>query len=165
MDFCLAPISSAEHRPRVGQGSQFGCIVGGMINTHTLTHPALRWLYALGWTALALVALLQSSSQPVIGPAAPPGPPSLERELLLAFGHVVVFSILTALWWWALSTVLNPRAALALAVLIALVMGTLTEIGQASMPDRSASWEDLTVNVVVTCLTAWRIRRSRTFPQ
>ena len=132
-----------------------------MMKLESLTHPALRWLYALGWTALALVTLLQSSSQPVIGPAAPPGPPPLERELLLTLGHVAVFSILTALWWWALTTVLNTQAALVLAVLIALTLGTLTEIGQASMPDRSSSWEDLAVNWLVTLITAWRIRRSQ----
>lgn len=127
------------------------------------THPALRWIYALCWTGLALVTLLQSSSHPVIGPAAPPGPPPLERELLLAFGHVVVFSFLTALWWWALSTSLNPQGALVLAVLIALMLGTLTEIGQTTMPDRSASWEDLVVNWLVTFVTAWRIHH--TFPK
>jgi VanZ family protein len=136
-------------------------MVGSMINTETLTHPVLRWAYALGWTALALVTLLQSSNQPVIGPAAPPGPPPLERELLLAVGHIVAFSILTALWWWALSASMNTRAALVLAVLIALTIGTLTEIAQASVPDRSASWEDLAVNWLVTIVTAWRIRRSQ----
>jgi VanZ family protein len=132
-----------------------------MIKTAALTHPALRWVYALFWTALALVTLLQSSSQPVIGPAAPPGPPPLERELMLAVGHIVAFSILTALWWWALSTTMNPRGALVLAVVIALTIGTVTEIAQASVPDRSASWEDLAVNWLVTLVTAWRIRHTQ----
>lgn len=131
------------------------------MKSETLTHPALRWVYALGWTTLTLVTLLQSSSQPVIGPAAPPGPPPLERELLLTFGHIIAFSILTALWWWALSVVFNPRTALVLAVLIALTLGTLTELAQAAVPDRSASWEDLAVNWLVTFATAWRIQRSQ----
>lgn len=134
-----------------------------MMKLEALTHPTLRWIYALGWTALSLVTLLQSSSQPVIGPPAPPGPPPLERELLLILGHIVVFSVMTGLWWWALTTALNSTAALVLAVLIALALGTLTEIGQATMPDRSSSWEDLTVNWLVTFITAWRIhRRQRT---
>lgn len=147
---------------RVGYGGAFACIVGSMINTVALTHPALRWLYALGWTSLALVTLLQSSSQPVIGPPAPPGAPSLSRELLLTLGHVVVFSLLTALWWWALAASMNPHTALMVAVMIALALGTLTEIGQAAMPDRAASWVDLIVNWLATFLTAWRIRRSQT---
>lgn len=134
-----------------------------MMKLEALTHPTLRWIYALGWTALSLVTLLQSSSQPVIGPPAPPGPPPLERELLLILGHIVVFSVMTGLLWWALTTALNSTAALVLAVLIALALGTLTEIGQATMPDRSSSWEDLTVNWLVTFITAWRIhRRQRT---
>ncbi|MBZ0299039.1 MAG: VanZ family protein [Anaerolineae bacterium] len=128
---------------------------------HTLSprNGLWRWLLAVGWTALILVLLLQSSSQPVIGPAAPPGQPSLGREMLLTSGHIVGFSILTALWWWALSQNISARAALAAAVVLALLIGTGSEIAQAAVPDRSASWFDLMVNWGVTLATAWRLAR------
>jgi VanZ family protein len=128
---------------------------------HTLSprNGLWRWLLAVGWTMLILVLLLQSSSQPVIGPAAPPGQPSLGREMLLTSGHIVGFSILTALWWWALSQNMSARAALAAAVVMALLIGTGSEIAQAAVPDRSASWFDLMVNWGVTLATAWRLAR------
>lgn len=115
---------------------------------------------ALGWTALLLVTLLQSSRQPVVGPPAPPGQPTLARELLLTGGHIIGFSLLTLLWWRALITVGSARRALILAVVIALVIGTLTEVAQATIPDRSASLFDLTVNWLVTLATAAILHRT-----
>ncbi|HLV35304.1 MAG TPA: VanZ family protein [Spirillospora sp.] len=129
-----------------------------MINTDTTQHPLARWSAALGWTALVLVLLLQSSSQPVIGPAAPPGDPPLEREILLTAGHVVAFAVLTALWWWALSLHTGPQRSLVLAVMVALLISVCTELAQAAVPDRAASWFDISVNVLVTLVTAWRIQ-------
>lgn len=114
---------------------------------------------ALGWTALLLVMLLQSSSQPLLGPAAPPGPITLEREILLTIGHIVGFAVLTVLWWWALLPRSSHERALVLAVMVALVIGTFTELAQASVPDRVASVYDLVVNTLAVLVTAWVIRR------
>jgi len=113
-------------------------------------------VYALAWTALVTLVLVQSSSQPVVGPAAPPGPPTLEREILLTSGHIVAFSILTFLWWWALLTI-SPRPLLH-AILIGLALGIVTEWAQTLVPDRSASLFDMATNIVVIGLTAWVIR-------
>ena len=126
----------------------------------------LRWGCALLWTTLTLVALLQSSGKPVLGPPAPPGPPSPEREFLLTLGHVVVFTGLTALWWWAFSVHLPGHTALMMAVFLALCLGISTEIAQTAIPDRSASWADLSVNFLATAVTAWQIQRrtSRAVP-
>jgi VanZ family protein len=121
--------------------------------------PALRWVYAVGWTALLLVMLLQSSSQPVIGPAAPPGKPTLAREILLTTGHIIGFGVLTALWWWALVMRMPGRIALIAAMIISLTQGIVTEMAQATIPDRAASVFDLAVNGVVTLVTAWVIHR------
>lgn len=118
--------------------------------------PAHRWVIALAWTALAVVLLVQPSGQPVIGPAAPPGPPSLRRELLLTTGHVVMFATLTVVWWWALRR--SVRWALSGAVLIALALGFATELAQTLVPDRNASLYDLAVNTLVTLATALAIR-------
>jgi VanZ family protein len=122
--------------------------------------PALRWFAALAWTALLLLTLLQSSSQPVIGPPAPPGDPSLERELLLTLGHIIGFAGLTLVWRWALADVLAPRRALWLAVLIALLLGICTELAQAAVPDRAASGFDLMVNgLAALTVGGWLSRR------
>jgi VanZ family protein len=122
-----------------------------------LRHDSLRPFYALAWTALVLLLLLQSSSQPILGPPAPPGDPPLEREILLFIGHLVAFSVMTWLWFRALRLNLPPRRALIGAVLIALTLGTLTELAQATLPDRSASCFDLATNWAVTLLSAWRL--------
>jgi len=130
-----------------------------MISTSVWAQPALRLVCALGWTALVLILLLQSSSEPVIGPSAPPGQPTLAREILLTTGHIVGFGLMTALWWWALITLLPARSALTGAIIIALVVGVTTEMAQAALPDRTPSLFDLAVNVVATLATARGIQR------
>lgn len=116
-------------------------------------------MIALAYTALLTLMLLQSSSNPYIGPAAPPGPPDPVRELLLTIAHIIGFALLVAIWWKAFAPSSRP---LLLAVLIALTLGIVTELLQNFVPDRSASLFDLLTNVVVTLATAWLIRsRSR----
>jgi VanZ family protein len=105
------------------------------------------------------LVLLQSSAQPVIGPAAPPGAPDLGRELYLTAGHLVGFSLLTALWWWAFTVRLSSSRALVLAVLIALSLGVVTEIAQTLVADRSASAFDMAANAVSALAAAWVIER------
>ena len=122
-----------------------------------MSHPLLRYIYAMGYTAVLLVILLQSSSQPVVGPSAPAGDPSMEREIMLIAGHVVGFSLLPLLWWWAFEAYLSFKQALIVAVVIALFIGAFTEIAQADIPDRSASWFDLAVNWGMTMITAFII--------
>lgn len=119
-----------------------------------LHDSVLRWLVALAWTVLVTVLLVQSSSEPVVGPAAPPGDPTLGRELMLVAGHVVAFSVLTALWWWAAQTMMPASRALFVAVVVAMVVGGLTEVAQMAVSDRSASLLDLGVNWVVAAVTA-----------
>ena len=142
----------------MGKPGLDGCMVDAMMNIDLHPHPALRWFCTLAWTTLVLVTLLQSSSQPVIGPAAPPGEPPLEREILLTVGHVVAFAGLTLLWWWGLSAHTTSPSALLMAVLIALLIGIFSELAQANVPDRAASWFDLLVNCITIGTTAWWIR-------
>lgn len=123
-------------------------------------HHLLRQGIALAYTALLLLFLLQSSSQPVVGPAAPPGEPDLGREILLTFGHVLGFSLLVLLWWSAFDLTLPSGRAILLAVIIALVLGLMTELLQTLVPDRGASLFDLAVNWLVTLATAYAIRRA-----
>jgi VanZ family protein len=134
-----------------------------MLKTHSYTqNPLVRQIVALAYSALLTLVLLQSSSQPYIGPAAPPGPPDPARELLLTIAHIIGFSILVAVWWKAFDP--SPRALL-MAALIALALGIVTELLQNFVPDRSASLFDLATNIVVTLATALLIsvyqKRSR----
>jgi VanZ family protein len=125
-------------------------------NGSVFQHPLLRFAYALAWTALVTLLLVQSSSHPVVGPAAPPGQPSLEREIFLTSGHIVAFSILTFLWWWALLPI--SAHPLTHTIVIGLILGLVTEWAQALVPDRSASLFDMATNVLVIGVTAWLIR-------
>jgi VanZ family protein len=122
-------------------------------------HPLLQQIVALAYTALLTVMLLQSSSHPYVGPPAPPGDPDPVREILLTSGHIVGFTLLVLVWWAALRP--SPRALL-IAIVIGLTLGTVTELLQSLVPDRSASLFDLVTNYVVTFGAAWVIRlRSR----
>jgi len=125
--------------------------------TYLIRYPLLRIIYALTWTTISLVLLLQSSAEPMIGPPAPPGAPPPDRELLLFVGHVVVFSIMTGLWWWAFLIVSPPKRSLVIAVSSALLIGGVTEILQVTTPSREPSIEDLATNWLVTTATAWLI--------
>ncbi|MDX1991928.1 MAG: VanZ family protein [bacterium] len=121
--------------------------------------PAWRWLTAFAWLLLIVVLLLQPSGRPVIGPAAPPGPPDIARELYLTTGHIIGFSVMTLLLWWALVARYPKTQALIAAVAIALSLGGVTELAQTLVIDRSASWFDFLVNSLVTLAVAWGIRR------
>jgi VanZ family protein len=117
------------------------------------SHP-VRWLLALAYTLLVTVMLVQSSGQPMIGPPAPPGPPSLLRELELTMGHIVAFSGLVVLWWWAMQAILSPPRALFVAVGFAVIFGFMSELAQTLVSDRQASLFDLAVNWTSTVFTA-----------
>jgi VanZ family protein len=115
-----------------------------------LKPPAVRIAIALAWTVLLAILLVQPSSQPLIGPPAPPGQPSLEREIALTIGHIGGFSILVGLWWWALLATLPARRALLIAVSGVLLFGLITEVAQVFSANRSPSVFDLVVNWAVT---------------
>lgn len=117
----------------------------------TLTSPNVRRLYIIAWMILITVTLLQSSRSPLVGPPAPPGPPSYERELFLTSGHVVAFSVMLVLLWWALHPA--PRALL-VALAVCWTYGGATELLQMLVPDRGASWGDFAVDCLVSGLAA-----------
>lgn len=119
-----------------------------------LKSTPVRWSLALSYTLLVTVMLVQSSGQPIVGPPAPPGPPSLLREIELTLGHVAAFSGLVVLWWWAMQAILPPPRALFVAVGFAVIFGFLSEIAQTLVSDRQASLFDLAVNWTTTVFTA-----------
>lgn len=120
-----------------------------------------RYLVAVGLTILTTITLLQSSTRPLIGPATPPGPPDLAREIFLTAGHIGVFASLVTVWTWALVTRMTLRRALLWTVCGAIVYSLLTEWGQSFVPDRTASLYDLVVNGLSTLVTAWLIQRQQ----
>ena len=132
---------------------------------HPLVNQRLfRYAIALGWTITLMVALLQSSSQPVVGPAAPPGDPDPLREVMLTAGHIIGFAGLTFVWWWAFVFTLPSRRALIISVLIALTLGTVTEFLQTAIADRNASFYDFAVNWLTTFIVAGLIHRLQNTP-
>ncbi len=123
--------------------------MAGMVET--LRHPMLRRFYLIVWMILVTITLLQSSGQPVVGPPAPPGPPSPSRELFLTTGHVVAFSVMLVLLWWALP--LAPHI-LVVSWVICCLFGGITELLQQLVPDRSASLDDFAVDCLVSGIAA-----------
>ena len=120
-----------------------------------------RYVLALIYTVFVTILLLQSSSEPLIGPPAPPGPPSLRREILLTTGHLSVFALLTFIWWWALMPILSSARALYLTVRFCLVFGIVTELAQTFSIHRSVSVIDAGANITSVLLTAWAISAYR----
>ncbi|MBZ0285451.1 MAG: VanZ family protein [Anaerolineae bacterium] len=120
-----------------------------------------HWVRAIGavaYAALLTLVLLQSSSQPVVGPVAPKEF-NLAWEILLTTGHIVGFSLLVVTIWWGLCPPAPLPWTLIAAVLFACVLGLTTEVLQSIVPDRSASLFDLGVNWSAALLTAYRIYR------
>lgn len=124
-----------------------------------IPYPLLRLAVALGFTLLTTIILVQSSSQPMMGPPAPPGKPTLEREILLTLAHIAAFMLLVTLWYYALLPVLPFQRALFVAVAFTLIYGVLTELAQSFVPDRQVSLFDIAVNWSSAAMTGWWIAR------
>ncbi len=105
--------------------------------------PALRVLSFMAWIGLVLVFTLT------------PGDSALVEKTSVALGgsdytdangHVLLFSILTMLCFWALTLRFSPRSALILSAGLGLLIGTGTEFAQVFIPYRGAAWLDLGAN-------------------
>lgn len=113
-----------------------------------LRSPWLRGLLALVYTGVLVVYLLQPHSQPVIAKPSIPGQARLSREILRTFGHFVTFGGLTLVWVSALSAVMPFRRALLLTAASMVFFGILSEWAQSRVPERSASIEDLSADIL-----------------
>ncbi len=119
---------------------------------------ALRWLLTPLATVALVVLLLQPGEQSVTDTGILQGPPSLARDLFFIAGHIAWFGLLVVLWRWTLVTRFHPSSALALAVLIALILGTSTEFAQTLIPNRGATLADLLANGVGVALGVAGVR-------
>lgn len=108
-------------------------------------HPLPRWTATLAWTLLVCLLMLL------------PGEDSIAEDtsgffggtdMTDAFGHVLLFGILTALWYAVLVCYLAPAPALRGALVVGAACGLLLELGQGIVPQRGPSLLDLTANVV-----------------
>jgi VanZ family protein len=76
-------------------------------------------------------------------------------DLVEAVYHVVVFGILTALWFWVLVTRLPRNQALLVSVGIAVVLGTVTEIGQYFVHRSSLMFDAMADYLGVALCVVW----------
>ncbi len=120
---------------------------------------ALRWGIAISWSALLTLFLLQPEADPVINLGLPQGDSTLAREVFFSALHLIAFGITCFWWFWALHHNFSVRMSLAVACLLAILLGGATEILQSFTLDRHASWLDLIANISGTMLAArliWR---------
>ena len=110
-----------------------------------LRHPLPRVTAALGWTVLVCLLMLL------------PGKDSIAEDtsgffggtdITDAFGHVLLFAMLTVLWYAALTCWLAPAPALKAVLAIGTVFGLLLELGQGVVPERGISLLDFAANAL-----------------
>lgn len=123
---------------------------------HWLEHPLLRYSVAILWTVFFFIVLTQSSYHPVINTGIPPGPPSLEREIVFTSLHIMGFAWTTMLWWWVTG---QSKQSLIIALVIALTMGVVTEYLQVFAGDRNVTITDVIANFTGATMAALFIRR------
>ena len=134
-----------------------------------LNCAAVRYAIAIFWSVLLTLFLLQPEADPVIDLGLPGGDNTLAREVFFSTLHLIAFGITCFCWFWALQRNLKVKTSLAIACLIAIVLGGATEMLQSFTPDRHSSWLDLVANIFGALIVArliWRhnLPRQATFP-
>jgi VanZ family protein len=117
------------------------------------TPRLLRCLIAISYTLILTITLIQPSRTPLIGPAAPPGPPDATREAILTFMHLIGFALLMSSLWWAFESLTTPQRALWITLAFALILSPLSELLQTLVPGRGASWGDWVTNTMSTLVS------------
>lgn len=120
-----------------------------------------RWVLTLLWTAYFFVLLVQPQGQPIINTGLPPGPPSLQREILFTSLHILTFAFTTLLWIWAWLTQVEWRRALFISALMIMTLGVSTELWQATVPGRSTQIWDMSANLLGVAVGGWLAAQGR----
>jgi VanZ family protein len=81
--------------------------------------------------------------------------------ILRKLTHFGEYFALTCLWWWALSTKVGSRRALAPAVAIAVAYAITDEIHQTFVDGRVGTPRDVLIDSAGVLTAAWLIRRAR----
>lgn len=122
----------------------------------------IRWIMVIVWTIFISILLVQPERQPLIDTGIPPGPNTLEREIVFTTAHFISFGITCALWFWAWFGHLNLPKSLLLGIVFAIMIGSITEYLQMYSPDRHPSWIDFFANctgVLIMAFFIWRKQR------
>lgn len=111
--------------------------------------------------ALCLMALIFAFS------AMPSDDPSKGLPVLLMrkATHFGEYLVLTALWWWALSTRIGPDRALAWALAISIGYAISDEWHQSFVDGRVGTWRDVLIDSAGALTAAWLIYRARVRPR
>lgn len=113
-----------------------------------------RWALAIGWTLLLCLFLLQPEADPLINLGLPKGDSTLAREVFFSALHLLAFALTCFVWFWTLRRNLKVRTSLLVAVVIAIVLGIVTESLQTLTLDRHASFIDLAANFAGALIAA-----------
>ena len=124
-------------------------------------NPVIRWSMTIAWTILISIILVQPEQNPLIDTGIPPGPNTLEREIVFTTLHCIAFGLTCALWFWAWFGHLSLPKSLLMAVVFAIIIGSITEYLQTFSPDRYPSPIDFLANCTGTLLIAYVIWRKR----
>lgn len=125
------------------------------------TPAFVRWGLTLLWTGGQVLLMLSPSGD---------GTPISWISRLFggtdfsdAVGHVLIFAMLALLWQWALRTHVAPQPARHTALLIAVLLGTATELGQHFVPNRGANLWDLAANLSGAAIAALALAANRRY--
>ena len=123
--------------------------------------PPIRWIVVILWTIFISILLIQPEQNQLINTGIPPGPNTLEREILFTSAHLISFGITCALWFWAWFGHLSLTRSLLLGVVFAIVIGGVTEYLQIYSPNRYPSWIDFFANCTGVLLIGYLIWRKQ----
>lgn len=116
-----------------------------------LGRAVLPFIPALALMALIFAFSAMSSDDPDKG---------LLVLLLRKAAHFGEYFVLTALWWWALSTRIDARRAIGWAVAIAVGYAISDELHQSFVDGRVGTWRDVLIDSAGALTAAWLIARS-----
>ncbi len=125
------------------------------------SYRPLRWLGAIVWTIFISILLVQPEQQPLIQTGIPPGPNTLEREIFFTTLHLVAFGATCTVWFWAFFGHIAFVRSLVIAVVIAVIIGSVTEYLQTFSPDRYPSLIDFLANAIGAFIMAYIIWRNQ----
>ncbi|MEL6149139.1 MAG: VanZ family protein [Chloroflexota bacterium] len=111
---------------------------------------------ALGFTLLAVIAMLRPELQTIAGIPILKIAAQYHVSLL---GHVLTFALMFTFWCWALIPHFQASAAPYIAALVVMTLGTVGEFLQSFIPGRYPSGADFIANVigVLFAWSTWRL--------
>ena len=118
----------------------------------------LRWAGMLVW---GLFVLLLTTLPGYVPPVNVLSSLFGGTELTGVIGHLGLFSLLTALAWLALCQWFAMRQALLVAMMLALLLGTTTELFQWFVADRFSTLSDLLANWLGVFVSAFLVSFAR----